>query len=245
MRNGERIALDIAERQELLERSINHHTNRFLDAYSPVRISIKTFKKHRLQKAQNIFYGIIGQIALTHAGIEQDLKNTLIVDWGVPEKFEYGRKTYNLEHLHGRDLRVLFIKLIEDMLIPEDYFKRYKSLRDAFWELSKKRNNALKAIYAFNQDTAAISQIHEKEHAKHNSKRSYEEIINAWMPSVDLAELANLLSELQALRGKFVALRAEIFRDKIRLTAELCSEIGKTYPAYAFKNPYLYQHELL
>lgn len=243
MLNGQSISLTISERRELLERRINHHTNRLLDTYSPIRISIRVLKESRLQKVQCRFYRIIGEIALTHAGIEQDLKNTLIVDWEIPEKKE-NKPKHNLEYLNGKRLKKLFLELLQSVFLPEEYFERYKNLCDDFENISETRNDTLKAVYSFNQGTAAIFQVHEKEHAKYDTNRDYEEWINAWMSNVEFIELEGLKTDLHSLRRKFMNLRAEIFSDKIKLHSQLCSKIGKAYPAYAFKNPYRYQKDI-
>lgn len=238
---GKKVSLNIQESRELLERNLTYHLDQFLNKYSPLRRSIKFYKEQRLKQKQDQFYCLMGQIALTHAAIEQDLKNTLMVDWGVLEKFNYDKKIRNMEHLHGRDLRMIFIELLRDLLIPKEFLKEYEVLRDEFWTLSNKRNEFLKATYSFNEKTAEVSQIHEKNHDKYDGSVSYEEMINSWMPKVNFSDLESLLKGLIALRGKFMNVRAKVFRDKIRLHSELCSEIGKMYPAYAFKNPYWYQ----
>lgn len=242
--DGKRVPLSPTELRQNFERTVNHHMQRFLDTYSPVRRLIRAFKRIRLNKVQREFFEVIGQITLTHAGIEQDLKNTLIDDWGLGKECRHGKKNVNLEHLYGKRLRCLFINKLEDMLIPEKYLNQYTSLRDEFRKLSDKRNEALKANYAFNRDTATISRIQEKEQRKFDTKSSHEEMFNAWMPCVGIAELEGLLSDLQVLRREFMKQRIEVKKDKSKLIIELCSEPGKSYPAYAFTNPYRYQNSL-
>lgn len=242
--NGERIALDTPERREFFERNLSHHLNKFLDKYSPIRRSVALYKDQRLKRKKNQFYSLMGQIALTHAAIEQDLKNTLLIDWGVKEKFNFDGKPQNMDNIYGRKLREVFIELLKNSMIPEDFLKEYEYLRDEFWALSEKRNEAVKAAYAFNPDTAEVSQIHEKNHSKYDGSMTYEEMINSWMPKVNLQDMNGLLQDLVALRGKFLNMRAKISMDKSKLTSQLCAEIGKTYPEYAFKNPYWYQATL-
>ncbi len=146
-----------------------------------------------------------------------------------------------MEHLHGRGLRVKFIELLKNLMIPTNFLQEYEALRDEFWSLSEKRNEAVKAAYAFNLDTAEVSQIHEKNHAIYDRSMTYEEMVNSWMPKVNMMDMESLREDLISLRGKFTNVRAKVSMDKSRLTSQLCTEIGKTYPAYAFKNPYWYK----
>lgn len=244
MVNSERIVLNTQERRAFLERNLTYRLDRLLTKYSPIRCSIKFYKKRRLKRKQNQFYCLIGQIALMHAGIEQDLKNTLMVDWDVPEIFEHNGKRKNMDSLYGNQLRKIFLKFLEEFLIPEVNLNEYKALCHDFRELSDKRNDTLKAIYAFNQDTVEVSKIYEKNYGKYDGSVSFEEMVNSWMPKVDLSVLQDLYKALVNLRQKFMNVRGFIFSDKIRLSSELCSEIGKTYPTCAFKNPYLYRASL-
>ncbi len=242
--NSERIDLNTEERRELLEQKLTYHLDRFLNKYSPIRRSIIFYKEWRLKRKQNQFYCLIGQITLTHAGIGQDFKNTLLVDWGVPKKINHKKKTIIIDKLYGYRLPGIFLELLEERLIPEEKLDEYKNLCCDFKDLSQIRNNTLKAIYGFNQDTAEISRIHEKNHGKYDRSMSFEEKINSWMPKVVLSELQDLYNSLFILRQKLMSVRYFIDCDKSRLISELCSEIGKTYPAYAFKNPYWYRASL-
>lgn len=245
MVNGEQLPLNTDERREFLERNISYRINRFLDRYSPYRKLIEKFRKNRLRRSQDRFYRVIGKIALMHAGIEQDLKNVLLVDWEVPETFQRSGKSVNLEMLHGKVLRKEFLRILKEHLIPIEHLDRYKELCEIFWEISDRRNNTLKAIYAFNEETAEISMVHEKNHAKFDGSIDYEAFIASWMPKVDLSNLESLLTDLSDLRKEFMKLRGTIFSEKMKLHSELCSEIGKSYPLYAMKNPYSYRAQLL
>ncbi|MFK8028456.1 MAG: hypothetical protein AB8C40_10400 [Gammaproteobacteria bacterium] len=242
--NGERRKLNVNERREFLERNLCHRINQFLDSYSPYRLLIEKLRRNRLKRSQDRFYRLIGEIALTHAGTEQDLKNVLIVDWEIPKKFERNGKQINLDKLHGKVLRKEFLKKLEEHLIPEEHLGKYKELCLRFWKLSDRRNDTLKAIYAFNHTTAEISIVHEKNHANFDSSIGYEEFLKSWMPKIEIDELQKLLNDLSALRQEFMNLRAIIFREKLHLHSELCSEIGESYPLYATKNPYLYKAQL-
>jgi len=180
----------------------------------------------------------MGQIALTHAGIEQDLKNTLTVDWDVDEKAQ------KMEYSGGKLLQKKFITLLKTLIIPEVFLKEYEALIDELVSLSERRNEAVKAIYAFSRDTAEISQIHKKNHGKYDGSMTYEERINSWIPKVNLIDIEGLLEDLVALRSRFIKLGIEVSRNKSELISEVCSEIGKIYPEYAFKNPYKYKASL-
>ncbi len=241
---GKHIMLNTQERRELFERNITHYIHQFLNKYSPIKHMSKAYRMRRLRHMENDFFCLMGKIALTHAAMEQDLKNTLIVDWGTPEKIIHNEKQINLDSLYGQQLRKTFLKLLKNSFIPTEKYEEYKALCDEFWKLSKKRNDAIKAIYAFNHETGEVSKVHEKNHSKYDTSMSFEEIINSWIPKVDMTELKNLYQELINLKQKFMNLRYSIFSDKMKLTSELCSEIGKAYPASAFKNPYLYRASL-
>jgi len=236
--------LDVLERRELLERKLAHRLNVFLDKYSPIRIFIKFRREKLLEAAQTRFYCLIGKIALTHAGIEQDLKNTLVVDWEVTEINKLIGKEVKLDKLYGKSLREKFPKLLKELLIPPKYLEEYKTLCQAFWTASERRNATLKAIYAFDQETAEVSRVHEKNHAKWDRSLTYEELIEAWLPKIEMSDLQELREDLLDIRNRFNSVRGEIFVDKMRLHSELCSEIGKSYPLHAFKNPYLYRASL-
>jgi len=242
--NGVQKNLNTQERREYLERTLTHHIDQILNKYSPIRRTIKAYREQRLKQKKNEFYCLIGQIALIHAGIEHDLKNTLMVDWGAPENFTLKGKKLNLDYLYGRKLRIVFLEILAELLVPSDKLKEYEMLCDEFRVLSEKRNDTVKAIYSFNQDTAVLSKIHEKNHGKYYVSMNYEEYLNSWMPKIDVSESKDLCQALVNLRQKFMNVRGSIFVDKIRLQSELCSEIGKTYPASAFTNPYMYRASL-
>ena len=197
-----------------------------------------------LEQEKLQFYALIGEIALLHAGVEQNVKNVLICDWGVPEVFFEDGKEVIIEKHFGEKLKKRFFREIRKRVIPQNYFDEYKILYKRFSELSDQRNAALKAIYAFDEKTSKIYQIHQKNHGKFNESKSFEEMVSSWMPKVDLTGLRDLRDNLQKMRGEFLNIQAKIFTDKIKLHGSLCCEIGKTYPGYAFKNPYLYQESL-
>jgi len=241
---GRQVVLNTQEQREFLERNLTHHLNQFLNKYSPTRRTIQFYKKQRLKRKQDQFYCLIGQIALTHAAIEQDLKNTLMVDWEVPEQFEEDGKTVVVEKCFGEKLKKRFLKEIKKRLIPDEQLNKYKALYKEFWALSEKRNKTLKALYSFNQDTAEVSQIHQKNHGKYDGSMTYEEMVNSWMPKTNISELEKLHAALVDIRQRLANVRGFIFTDKIKLFTELCSEIGKTYPLYARQNPYLYKASL-
>lgn len=238
--NNQRLPLNIAERRELLERKVNHRVGRFLDKYSIIRRTKQFQQERRLRKTKNNFYGKIGEITLLHAGIEQDLKNTLLVDWDAPEKSMRNGREVNLNFLYGQKLRKEFLRALKELLAPQEHLLSYKSLCDEFAEISSKRNDTLKAIYSFNNQTSEIHKVHEKNHAKYDDKQSFEQHIQAWIPKIDIDDIQTLKIDLEKLRQEFINIRVKIFSEKLRLHGELCCEIGKTYPLYALKNPYLY-----
>lgn len=244
MVGNECIVLNTQERREFFERNLTHRLDQLFNKYSPIRRLIKFHKEQLLKRKQNQFYCLIGQIALTHAGIEQDLKNTLMVDWDVPEIIELEGRKKDLNLLYGWKLQKEFLRTLAESLIPREFLEEYKALCDEFRMLSNKRNDALKAIYSFNQETAVVSKIYEKSHDKYDKSMTLEEMVNLWAPKVDLSGLQDLYKDLANLRQKFINVRCFIFSDKIRLHSELCSEIGKMYPISAFKNPYLYRASL-
>jgi|MDSW01.1.fsa_nt_gb hypothetical protein len=241
--DGVRKPLEIQERRELLERNLAHHFDRILQ-HSPLRRSIKLYKRYRLKRKQDQFYCLMGKIALTHAAIEQDLKNTLIVDWEVPDILKEKGQTVSIGKLFGERLKKRFFKEIKKLYIPDHFLEEYKTLYDEFWNLSIQRNEVIKALYSFNTDTAEISQVHEKNFRKYDGAISYEEMLKAWLPSVNLDCSEELLNNLTKLRENFTHLRHRIFIEKLNLATQLGSEKGKIYPEYIFKNPYLYKAEI-
>jgi hypothetical protein len=242
--NGEQVSLNIEERRDFLERNLKGSLDRFLDRYSVIRRATKLQKEFGLKRRKLEFHCLIGQVALTHAGIEQDLQSTLLVDWGTPDKIKYKKYFKKTERLHGRILTDIFPKILADYRIPDKELKEYEFLCVKLNDLNEKRNESLKATYAFDQDTGSVSKYNEVNFHNHDRQMSYEGFIDAWMPKVDLVELQKLYNDLVNLRQEFMNVRTAIFRDKIRLTSELFTEKGKSYPSHAFTNPYLYIESL-
>lgn len=238
--NGTIVALNENERRVHLERYITHQITWFLDKYSPIRKTIKFTKKRRLIKTQTQFFSLIGQITLTHAGIEQGLKNALICDWGVEEKFKEaipdakpGDKQSNrvdINKLFSRKLEKRFLVEIKKRNIPNDKYMKYEQLYEDYWQLSSTRNEMVKAVYSFNFDTAEISKVNEQNHSNFGKRYSsgehfdYEKMLSMWIPAVELVDLQELRDNIVDLAGKFQNLRYEILREKITLRTELFSE---------------------
>lgn len=250
MVNGRRLQLNKKERLELLERNLTHKFERILNKYSPIKQMAKLNNKRKLDRGKNQFYCLMGQIALMHAAIEQDVKNTLICDWDVPQEFpekyedSSGKSKENtivIERQFGERLKKRFFKELKRCLIPQNELEEYKELYGKFWKLSDRRNTAIKSIYSFNEGASEISRIHEKHHANFNGEVSYEELLSAWLPKINLKDMYLLLKELTDLRGEFNELRFGVYRNKIKLFTDLCSVDGQSYPQYAIKNPYLYE----
>jgi len=252
--NGKHIPLEVHERREFLHKNLTHKKEQFLNKASPIRKIKKKYKSMKLKNNQKEFYSLMGQIALTHAGIEQDIKNVLMCDWDVPENFkeEYFHeesktiklRTVKVDELFGERLKKRFFKEIKKRLIPDGMLKGYKQLYKELHELSLLRNKSVKAIHSFNTDGNSIHKIIQKNHGKFKSDLSYDEMVSSWMPVVNLIEHNDLLDKLIKIRQKFRNLQVKVSIDKSALHSKLCCEIGKTYPGYAFKNPYIYQFNL-
>lgn len=233
MVDGKRIPLNIQERREFLERNLIHKKEQFLNKVSPARHLSRLYEKRRLENAQKKFYSLIGEITLLHAGIEQDLKNTLLYEWDVPEE-------ERVEKLYGKQLREKFLKAIKNRLIPDDMYQEYSNLLEEFKDLSYRRNDTVKALYGFNSETAEGSKINEKYIRKINPNISFEERVKAWMPKIDMDDITSLKNDLAKLRGNLLQIRIKVQRDKQKMFEGFFSVVGSSVPEYAFNNPYIY-----
>lgn len=235
-----RIELSTEEKRELLERNMTHKKEQFLNKYSPIRLLKKAQKKTRLERRKKDFHSLIGQITLAHAGIEQNLKAVLTCDWGLPEEAEF---------MCGGKLINHFKKEIKKTGLPESKCAQYKRLCAQFKEISRSRNNILKALYGHNSESLEIFQLNQIAHnnmfqiMKENDN-NFEDFKKKWMKTVEEEELQSLLNSLNKMAEEFQLLRSKIFCEKTKLHSSFYSKIGDSHPAYASKNPYLYQERL-
>lgn len=252
------IEQSIQEGRASFERKVFHYENKFLNRISPIRRAKDFWRKRRLLRKQTTFFTLIGKITLAHAGIEEDLKATLVGDWDVPTNFTENIedngvvrhdtngnpeiRTVNIEELFSKWLKKRFFREIKKRNIPAEFEDRYRILFENFKSISQDRNSTIKANYSFNDNTADVSRINEIQfHTANREELSFDEIVVLWMPRVDFDKLRTLHGKLVALSGNFLRLRVEIERDKQALFLKLCNELGKSYPVSARNNPYLYQ----
>lgn len=236
------IALNISERREILERNIDHHMNRFLDKYSIFRRGRASLRKLRQTLFMALFHKRIGEIALAHAAIEQDLKNELLYQWDFPENIAAGDfKGKKISDLFGSSIRKFFLQCANDCIIPERFSQRYTALLEKFWAASSVRNDVLKAAYVFYPEKGTISKMNMALFHRHPTNiASLEEQMREITKPVELKQLAALRDEFYSIRVELRKLNHEVFIDKLTIFGTLFSGIGSTIPAYANKNPYIF-----
>ncbi len=240
------IALNISERREMLGRNIYHHMNRFLDKYSIVRRGRASFRKLRQVLFMSFFHKRIGEIALAHAAIEQDLKNELLYQWDLRDEIAAGDfKGRKISDLFGSSIRKFFLQCAKACNIPDHFFQRYEALMKRFWDASKDRDDVVKAAYVFYPEKGTISKMNMASfHRRPTDITSFEEQMKETTRPIEFKYLTTLRDDLYSIRRDLRKLNSEVFIDKLNVFGTLFSKAGSIVPAYAHKNPYIFLDQM-
>jgi len=200
------------------------------------------------------FYALIGEITLTHAAIEQDLKNLLLHEWKISPKVKLpGKKEdkeVDIETLHGWKLGKTFLTLMSLCQLPQVFHEQYSNLFKEFEAISKERNETLKALYSFDKNEGHafkmdMNYFHSpKKDLKMESIEDFQAHVNRWLQKADPQKLQDLKESLLNMRQKFLKLQCEVWSDKMKKFQSFFKGVGSTIPELAMSNPYLYVQEL-
>ncbi len=240
-----RIELTIEEKRGRLENKLQHNKEKFINNYFSIRNILSWIKVKKLKRKKRIYHELIGKITITHAGIEQNLKATLVCDWGVPEKIKTpkAKRKKKIEHIFGRELLGTFIQQLEEAKCPKKWRFAYSEVLDNFSTLSKKRNEVLKALYGHNENTQEIIQINQLVHNNmlqimRANDNDFEVFLKQWIKPIYESDLRSLLHDLEKIAHRLQQLRSEVFIEKHNLYQKIFGM--PQIPEDAYKNPYKY-----
>jgi hypothetical protein len=235
------------ERRDLLRNTIDSYIDGFLNKYSPIRYVKNAFNVFRQKIVLVFFHHIIGEMALAHAAIEQELKNELLYRWDIPEtiKLRMG-KTVSISKISGFKLREVFLDVLSERLLPDMFWQQYDVVLKEFSSASNDRNEALKAIYLYHVNEGKMTKFnprlfHPTSFATRADPLVY---MRELTKPVDLAALTNLRNNLFKIRAKVTAISGQVFADKMTVIGSFSKGAGSIVPDFAFKNPYVYQEIL-
>lgn len=239
--------LNIEERRQRLEDTLRHYCTAFKKRYSPFYHAKVYFLNVRRKIELIRFKLAIADVTLSHAAIEQDLKNELLYEWEIPATITRANKPPLLTNrLHGERLTKVFKQVIKAHFAPTEFQKSFSSWAKQFTAASKERNDTLKATYSFDLEKGKIIKVN-FEHFYDDEKKqniAYVEFVDSWLQKIDYRNVKALARRLEKLHLELRKINGKIKMDKMRVYSSLFSKAGDTAPAYAVKNPYYYLEEI-
>lgn len=243
------IEYDTLERRELLKNKIKQYGQQLFKKTFPLHKAVEKFNQLNQKYVMFRFHSIVGELALTHAAIEQILKNELLYQWEAPEKIirNPGERAIDTERLYGENLTKIFLALIKSHKIPPEFYTQYKTWTKKFTKISRQRNETLKALYYFDLNLGSPIKV-EMKHLYGVNRQPYtthEDFLNLWRKKVEPKELKKLRDTLIELKQELLIINSRVFKDKIELSMFFTSTTGQRIPSSALKSPYLYKDRLL
>ena len=198
------------ECREHFEKVMRNKTFSFLSKYSGFNFIKAKYNLYKINKKSKVFYTLMGELAVTHACIEQDLKNIIRLDL---EHFS-NSICYDLSsNIAGVGLRVEFLKIIKNHFILSTLYSEYKIFIENFRAASDLRNDTLKALYQFNSATSSVQKVYIPSliEIRKNIETTNIDLFSNAIKNVNFKDIEKQIADLKTIRSNLNELRSKGF----------------------------------
>lgn len=216
--------LSLQDRRQRAVDTLRFRLDRLRRGYWPPYLIKKKFISYKNKKTLVNLHKYIGEIALIHAGIEQQMKTIMFQYFSRYQTDRIEPKLYG-EKLYGSRLLQRFIEFIKSEFKEEKTInERAQAFFESFGQISRKRNEFVKTLYALGNETNEIFIVNARFHIIDTRNETGKFGI---ITKIRMFEILEVLQVLRADREKLFYLDNDIF------TASINRFVSQPYAAPA------------
>lgn len=214
MRDGKKIYFTEKETRAWHAESTYGRLVSISQKYHPVYCTKRKINKTWRKYAEIKLYLLVGKITLIHAGLEQEIRATLVGEFGHP----YEKKDSKEFNDSGFPLRKMFKEIVNKSSMEDLDKQKITSWCEEFEKLSKDRNDAVKAAYSFNEGEHKITKINMVNFRGRSQRKEAPDDIFGWMSDVPFDQLEEIAKKSDKLRRELFEINWHLFRKKMQLS---------------------------